>query len=86
MGGSTGLEEQEDLTTNSISVTSLQHPVASHTSVILISTLWRGRVGGTLEEVGVGRHTDVAVFFSWGRSKASPQACHNGRDQAGHGM
>lgn len=62
-GGSTGLEEQEDLTTNSISVTSLQRPVTSHTSVILISTLWRGRVSGHMEEVGVGRHADVYCTF-----------------------
>lgn len=57
------MEEQEDLTRNSISVTSLQHPVTSHTSVILISTLWRERVGGHMEEVGVGRHTDVCCSF-----------------------
>jgi hypothetical protein len=62
---SVGLGEQEDLAASS-NCHKPAAPGTSLTSVILISKLWGNRVGGgMLEEVEVGRHMDIIVFFLW---------------------
>lgn len=73
---------KEDLTAISISITNMQHPGTSLTSVILISKLWGGRVGGHtaggggMEAYRCCSFLLMGCYFSpGGRTKARPQSC-----------